>query len=293
MGRQFAVGIDAHDVIACLTRAAALEDLAKKDSFLARDEWIRLGRPSWHAELILYDYRGDAPIPVLSRAMQHLFLGMTIAHPGSCNLLFSPYIGAEDDVWPTPCLSGGRAESALFHAKKAGWPRLSTITFGEVWDWLGRTRVAEAAVGTNAVHKALFALLSICEEGTSMPATILFVMQALESLLVVGHHGVRSLARSRLEAILGEPPNDRRWFSRLYELRCRIAHGGITVARPGIVFDIGENEAVEAHLTEFFRPTDEAIAVLIAVMQDLVRSFAAGYEFAQAVARTPFRAPVV
>ena len=96
-----------------------------------------------------------------------------------------------------------------------------------------------------------------------------------------------------LEAILGEPPNDRRWFSRLYELRCRIAHGGITVARPGIVFDIGENEAVEAHLTEFFRPTDEAIAVLIAVMQDLVRSFAAGYEFAQAVARTPFRAPVV
>ena len=126
-----------------------------------------------------------------------------------------------------------------------------------------------------------------------MAETILVVMQALESLLVVGHDGVRSLARNRLEAILGQPSNDRRWFARLYERRCRIAHGGITVARPGIIFDIGESEALEAHHADFFRATDESIAVLIAVVQDLVCSFAAGYEFTETVARTPFRVPVV
>lgn len=292
-GKRYAVSIDAREVIDYLARVAEHERLTDEDAFLVFERRFRGGEHPFRAQLELIDHTGNAPLRIVSRAMQHLFLGMNLAHPGSCNLLFSHYVGIDDDVWPAPCLSGGPLETALLHAKEIGWPGLGPIAFADVWDWLERTRVVDAAVAIDPVHKALFALLSVCDEATGEPETLLIVMQALEALLVVGHQGVRSLVRSRLEAILGAPTDDAHWFARLYELRCRIAHGGMTVARPGVVLDIGEDEALEGHHAKLWRPVDESIALLIALLQDLVKSSAAGYEFGQAVARTPFRAPIV
>jgi hypothetical protein len=292
-GHRFAVSIDATHVIQHLAQGPEWLRLDDEQALGVIEHQLQRGEHPLCTYLDLVDHSGSAPLRVLSRALQQVFLGMTLAHPGSCNLLFSRYVGIDDDTWPAPSLSGGRLESAVLHAKETGWPDIATLPFAQVWEWLAKTDVLNTTVATDPVHKALFALLTVCEENTSEPASILMVMQALESLLVVGHQGIRSLARSRLETILGTPRAGRRVFADLYALRCRIAHGGMPVARPGVVFDIGEDLTLEDHHSAYVRPVDDAISILTALLQDLVRADARGYEFRQLVTRVPFDAPVV
>ena len=64
--------------------------------------------------------------------------------------------------------------------------------------------------------------------------------------------------------MLGTPTSHKRWFSKFYDLRSRVAHGDVPLLRPGKYYDIGESAQIEQYIAEFWEPMDQAVAALLA-----------------------------
>lgn len=287
----YTVRIHAADTIEYLESVAQLEDTLARGE---RDEtWVdrqlAAGRHPMRSHITLHvgsaAASGDAPPQVVGGFLQQLFLAMNLACPGACNLALADLDGADDSDLLALDYSGPVFENAFLQARDAAWPLLAQLPFETAWDWLSEVGLEGVAVAKDPLHKALFTLLRIAEPREDASTTMLLVAQALEALLVDSRDNVGSILRQRIELIVGAPPNGRRWFSRFYELRSRAAHGSVPLLRPGRLYDIGEDQEVESHIDEFVRPADEAVAVFLAIVQDLARARARRYRFTQVVAR--------
>jgi hypothetical protein len=90
--------------------------------------------------------------------------------------------------------------------------------------------------------------------------------------------------RQRLELVLGEPKTHKNWFDKFFNLRYRIAHGSMAILRPGGLED-EDDPVTNQHIDGFNSPIDEAVAVLLAVLQDLIQSNTREYHFPQSMVR--------
>jgi hypothetical protein len=117
---------------------------------------------------------------------------------------------------------------------------------------------------------------------------ILLIAQVLEAFFSDGRQGIGAVLRERLELVLGIPATHSKWFSKFYERRSRIAHGSAPVFRPG-GYAHDDNKAVEEYFQSYCVPIDEAVAVLLGILQDLVRHDARQYVFLQEALRQPRR----
>lgn len=289
-GRTYEFRVNARETVGYLAEIATLDDADEETGFRWVQSHVAAGTHPMRSRIEVSVATAEAapgppPLGVVGRFLQHLFLGMNLALPGSCNLFACRYPGvARPDPRP-PNLSGATLESALCHARQVQWPPLNAVPFADVWAWMERVGVKDLAVAREPVHKALFTLLLVADVQTNDPTIILLVAQALEALLVEGRDNIGSILRQRLELVLGARAGGRNWFSKFYDLRSRIAHGDAPLLRPGSLYDIGENPEVEDHIADYFRPVDEAVAILLAVLQDLIRSGATKYRFTHHVAR--------
>ena len=287
----YTVQIDAADTIEYLEGVAQFEDTiarGEKDETWV-DRQLAAGRHPMRSDITLHvgsaAASGNAPPQVVGGFLQQLFLAMNLACPGACNLALSHLDGADDSDFLELDYSGEVFESAFLDARDAKWPLLARLPFETAWEWLSDVGMAGVAVAKVPLHKALFTLLRITEPREDASTTMLLVAQALEALLVDGRDNVGSILRQRIELVVGTPPNGRRWFSRFYDLRSHVAHGSVPLLRPGRLYDIGEDQEVESHIDEFVKPAHEAVAVLLAILQDLARARARRYQFTQTVIR--------
>lgn len=221
------------------------------------------------------------PMQLVGRFLQQLFLAMNVAAPGSFNLFASRYSNAADTEYPPPNLSSDILEGAVAKAHERGWPALRRLPVADVWSWLQHGMSYDVDIATDDVDKVLFTVLRVCEPQEVDVDNVLHVAQALEALFASGRESIGSVVQQRLEAVLGEPTSHKRWFTRFYDVRSRIAHGSMPVLRPGRYYDIGESSAVEAFIAEFWQPIDQALAALLAVVQDMVAHRSRGYRFEQ------------
>ena len=112
----------------------------------------------------------------------------------------------------------------------------------------------------------------------------MIVAQTLESLFAPGKEQIGGLLKRRIYSVLGEPEAHKSWFSRFYDLRSRVAHGDIPLVRPN---NLALNESVQFqnYYANYFTPLEEAASVMLAVLQDLVKSRAVEYDFTESLER--------
>lgn len=234
----------------------------------------------------------------MGRFLQQFFLTMNLSLPGSFTLYSSKYqderlfdnqesrygFPAKNLPLTPPSLSGGSLESAFIHSKERGWPSLSRLPLEKVWMWL----FEELPFGLNLTEEAhqiaLFNLLRIVGNETNESDRILLIAQSLESLLLEPKDNKGSTLKNRLGIVLGMPKTHNNWFNKFYQRRSKIAHGSMPVLRPGKVYDEADSDA-EKFILEFYQPLDEGISVLLALLQDLIKSSSRGYLFPETLER--------
>jgi hypothetical protein len=224
------------------------------------------------------------PLLLISRFLQHVFLAMNLAIPGSCNFFRPIYVNFPDDSVKPPHLSADEIASAAIEAASWGWPKIGHMSFDQTWRWV-TAEIGEIDLATTPSEKAAFTLLEFAGMDTAIdPGSILMLAQVIESLFVVETEGVVRLLRERIDALLGSPQSHKRWISSFYQLRSRIAHGSAPLLRPGR-YSFGE-EHHNKFYAERSKLVDQALAVLLAVMQDMILTETRQYRFAQQVIRS-------
>ena len=171
-------------------------------------------------------------------------------------------------------------------ARERGWPHLRHLAFADCWSWLEGELPYHLELAEEPHHRALFTLLNVCAPGVSETDMILHVAQVLEAFFTDKRQGITSVLRQRLELVLGEPSTHQNWFNRFYERRSRIAHGSAPVLRPGS-YAHEDHPEVADYIKSHWEPLDEALAVFMAVLQDLVIHNAREYVFLQEALRLP------
>lgn len=286
----FQISIDASDVVDCLEREASDDEdaiEARLESQLA--EGLHPMRGSLLIDVVEVSGRGDMrmPMQLLGRFLQQIFLAMNLSVPGSANFYASRYTEQADNDYPPPDLSSSILEGAYAKACERGWPCFRPVTVRQSWNWLQEAMSYDLDVARAPVDRALFAVLHVCEPQEVDAENILRVAQAFEALFAGGRESIGSVLHQRMEAVLGAPMSHKRWFNKFYDLRSRIAHGDVPVLRPGKYYDIGESSQIEQYIAEFWEPMDQAVAALLAVLQDLVIHNSRSYRFEQQVLRDP------
>jgi hypothetical protein len=286
---EWEVSVDASDAIAFLEAIEMLEE--SPEVFDERVSSQRcLGRHFLSSALILHltgpegDYR-LGPASAAGKFLQQLFLGMNVALPGSMHLA-GRFVGELEITPAPPSLTSDLLESAFQHAVQRAWPPLSRLSFGQTWQWLEEELPYTLEVAEHPHHRALLSLLYLSTPGYREADMLLLIAQVLEAFFSDGKQGVGSVLRKRLELVLGAPATHSNWFNKFYERRSRIAHGSAPVFRPRD-YTHDENEAVAKYFQCYLAPIDEAFAVLLAILQDLVTHDARQYSFPQEVLRQP------
>jgi hypothetical protein len=285
----YVISLDATDVIDALgTRVGVDNEAAIDERLHAR---LAAGRPplGGDIEIAIHAMGGHTarhpPFKLLGRFLQQLFLSANIAVPGSCNLFSCRYPEFPDAQPGPPHHNANILEFAYNHAHEVGWPPIGPLGFGDVWHWLHDVMIYDLDIAEHPLEKALFTLLRVCTPDAVETHNILEIAQVLESLFAEGRDNIGTILRHRIEAVLGIPRDNKKWFSRLYELRSRIAHGGVPLLRPGEYYEMGDNAIVEKHIAEYFAPADQATAVMLALLQDMAKARCRAYSFTQSVVR--------
>lgn len=216
--------------------------------------------------------------------MQQFYAAMTIACPGSCSFIMSK-IDVGKSTFEPPILFGDIFESSRNEAHKNKWPVVEVLPFRKSWNWLHEEHFYSVDLGETAWHKTVFALLRAGENGAlNSEITVLSIAQALEALFVDGKENVTSLLRDRLSLVLGESKQHKNWITKFYSLRSAIAHGRAAIVRPGSNF-YKDSSAIQSKWEEERQIVSLAQAVLLSLLQDLVRNNSREYNFVQKVVR--------
>ena len=233
----------------------------------------------------------EVPLWLIERFLQQLFLAMNISTPGSCNL--SP---CEFPDYPRSVplkLNADTLDDALFDALEERWPKLGWIPFRDTWQWLHRDLAYDKEVAETPSQKAFFSLLRICAWSQWKPENALILTQAFEGILDPGKNSILKTLKQRMDILVGSPQTQKKWFDQLYELRSRIVHGDAEVPRP--VGTYRENDpaarlrmidpALRKRREEMARNEGRAVAVLLALLQDMVVHNTRAYKFEQRLVR--------
>ena len=240
------------------------------------------------------------PLWLVERFLQQLFLAMNVSTPGSCNLSPCEFLDLPDQnsVFPdeksVPLnVNADTLDDALFDALEERWPKLGWIPFSDTWEWLHRDLAYDIEVAETPSQKAFFSLLRVCTWRQGETENALILTQAFESILSPGKDSIQKTLKQRLEILVGPPPTHKKWFDQLYELRSRIVHGVAEVPRP--VGIRRENDpadrlrmvdpAVRKQGEEMARNEGRAVAVLLALLQDMVVHNTRAYNFEQQLVR--------
>lgn len=287
----FLIRVDASDVLDFFRAIETCE----VDSSLLDDRFTHrrsLGRHMLGSHLTVYiDEVPGSGIPAegyaaVGKFLQHMFLSLNITLPGSFSLGLSRYLEHEDALPSPPRLYAGDLETATTLASDRGWPPIARLDFDRTWSWITHGLPYETEVAGTAAQRALLSLLRIADPNRFEVDVILLVAQVLEAFFSDGREGIVSVLKQRLELVLGRPETHGRWFTKFYALRSRIAHGAMPVMRPGSFYQDDDPEVLN-YRDSVLTPVDEAVAVLVALLQDLATHGSYEYVFVQEVLRPP------
>lgn len=172
--------------------------------------------------------------------------------------------------------------SAWLVSQEWGWPHLKRLDFDKAWVWYESIGLLSSPMAKTPIQKAIFCIQSLCDgEWRATPSKLVELIQTLEALMKVPGIRIASMLSERLNLILGEPPSDKKWLSKVYEVRSKVVHGGSIGVRIGYHGD----EVLDFIVSEYSWAIERTFAVLIALIQDMIENNGKGYDFKTIVSR--------
>lgn len=174
--------------------------------------------------------------------------------------------------------------TALDVIEEDKWPNLTKISFEKAWNWLDNQNFMLLDYATTPCSKALFTFLKIGNDEAAHEDLILYIARALEALFVDGNENCGRLLKERLHIVLGEPEINKKWISKYYSVRSKIAHGDAEMTRPNL-YDYNDDALDHAYEAKNKRLMEKGVSAIIAILQDLIENDSTEYIFEQAVSR--------
>ncbi len=176
--------------------------------------------PSWLSNEKL----NEATLVGIYRSRFFNFLVFTqLAVPGSLlsqkgfHMLNNEY--REDFREISSCLIG------LGYEEKPIWPFPKTIQIDKVWNYiLNRTNILDSESSTK-IERGLNAFSYLYDDNDSSANSLFWSMTGVEALYVDGDIGIGYQINNKAKLFLGEPLENKRILTRLYDYRSKFLHG--------------------------------------------------------------------
>lgn len=279
---KFTISVDASEVVALLQKAAAQEGGFVSYLQAAIDEDLPMG-----AYLTIEIHTDQEAVEkytlfhAINVLLHQMMLAMNIALPGSCQFLETWYEGDDAELFEAPELDSAMFTNGWLSAFDAEWPTLKPLRFSEVWQWLDKQGTSETDTALRATNKVLFGLLELSQQRQMFEARdALLVAHMLEILVGAEELEQPTLVRDRIIAILGTPTTKADSFNELYRLKHAMIRGDLPVRRPALTYHDADEQILQ-QLEAHNSPIEQALAVLLGLLQDLVKNNANGYQFSE------------
>lgn len=219
---------------------------------------------------------------IICRFLQQVFLAGNICQPGAICM----YLLKTDDIvdFTAPDLSSYFIDSSVDIIERDSWPRFSKVSFEQAWKWLDNQNSMFLDYAKTPSEKATFTVLKVGYDESLDEELILYIVRALEALFVDGNENCSRLLKERLHIVLSEPEKNKKWISKFYQTRSRIAHGDYEMARPSL-YHYNDPALDDVYRSDIRKMMEKGVSVLIAVLQDLIHNNATEYKFDQTVQR--------
>lgn len=217
--------------------------------------------------------------------IQQLLLGMNLALPGSCQFLSTDFAGTHAHRFEAQDFDSKAFHDAHLSAIDHGWPSIRQLDFETVWNWFENAGTSERNTAISPINKVVIDLLKIAQQRYRYGArTAMLVANQLEQLVGTRNDEDMQHARERVSLILGRPPEAADCFKELYRLRLALFLGEHPVRRPDLVFHNADEEIMQ-QLAQHNSGIEKSLAVVLALLQDLILNNAEGYQFSEQMAR--------
>ena len=219
--------------------------------------------------------------------MQQLLLGMNLALPGSCQFLGTKFSGTQAHRFEAQDFDSMAFYDAQLSAGEHHWPKITQLDFDKVWSWFETAGTSERNTAITTINKVLIDMLKISQQRYRYGArTAMLIGNQLEMLVGTQNDRDMQHLRERVSLILGRPPEAADCFKELYRLREALFIGDHPVRRPALVFHNADEEITQ-QLAQHNSGVEKALAVVIALLQDLVETGSEGYQFNEQMQRKP------
>ena len=283
---KFTVSVDVSEVIAILKQAVEVKGGFANYLQAAIDEDLPMGAViSMTLESDAANMEKYTLYHAVSVLTQQIMLAMNICLPGSCQFLEAYFEGDQSELFETPEFDSEMFTNGWLSAFDSEWPQLKPLKFAEVWQWLTDQATSETDTAIRPINKVLFGLLELCQPRSMFEARdALLMAHMLETLTDAEDNSQSDVVRDRVVSILGEPSPKADSFNELYRLKKAMIRGDLPVRRPALTFHDADEEILQ-QLEAHNSPIEQALAVLLGMLQDLVINNAKGYKFSEQVTR--------
>ncbi len=286
---EYSISLDASALISLMQNACSSSESFDHfrqqhaaDSSVAISSVLRITVEALNARTEPYSVYHAASVFI-----QQLLLGMNLTLPGSCQFLGSRFSGAQAHRFEAQDFDSMAFYDAQLSASEHQWPALSELEFDQVWRWLEGAGTSERNTAITTINKVLIDMLKIAQQRYRYGArTAMLIGNQLEMLMGTQNDRDMQHLRERVSLILGRPPEAADCFKELYRLREALFLGDHPVRRPALVFHNADEEIMQ-QLAQHNSGVEKALAVVISLLQDLIKSGSEGYQFSEQMMRKP------
>ncbi|WP_369600412.1 hypothetical protein AAIA72_11240 [Hahella sp. SMD15-11] len=283
----FRISLDAAPLIGLMERA--LNTAGSFDAWRlrhAQDETVPL---TGHLNITVEVVEGsEAPYSRYHAAavfIQTLLLGVNLSQPGACQFLATRFVGKQAHRFEAQDFDSKAFYDGMQSARENGWPKIDSLPFSQVWTWLEQIGASEKNTVIKDINKVLVDMLKIAQQRYRYGArTAMLVANQLEMLMNTKREQDMTHLRDRVSLVLGQPTEAADCFNELHRLREALFHGDHPVRRPALVYHDADEE-VRQQLAQHNSGVEKAIAVVLALVQDLIRHRAECYRFSETMSR--------
>ncbi len=214
-----------------------------------------------------------------------LMLSLNLAMPGACQFKGASYQGEQAAIAEAPEFCADMFTNGWLSAFEADWPTLQALPFSDVWDWLEMLEISQTDTAIKPLNKVLFGLLEVAQQKQAFGARdVLMVSHMLETLMLMSGFEDPHLLRERIASVLGPLSSKAGTFTELYRMKHAMVRGEHPIRRPSIVIHDADEEILQ-QLEQHNSPVEQALAIVLALLQDLIRHNSEGYQFTEQMHR--------
>lgn len=202
-----------------------------------------------------------------AKILNDIVVAANVANPGSVTSLDGQVTVGNCSATPVLPLSAASVRDAALTSERTGWPRIVSLRFGQVWEWVQRQPGFHAGFSDDPTSRALIALTNVMASTDLMQ--LFWSLVGIEALFVGGSGNIRQKLRRNTEALLGPRRKFGEVIDRMYSIRSELIHGAADIPTPMMANPF--KPGVEEYFEGLYETVAVAVSVLVAALQDMAR----------------------